>query len=198
MKLFTLLPFIFLIGCASNTITHQNSLYASNKYEIDNLFTSTTLSIEEKISNINRFVNAKIRYNDDIKIWSEKDYWATPKETLSKLTGDCEDYAILKYFTLLENGIDSTKLRFIYAQNNKSNIAHMVLGFYNTDNTDPIILDNNTKYLKKMSDIDELTFIYSFNDFGMWLIQDNKSKFISTKIINLWSDLKSRHVDSKI
>jgi amino acid transporter len=38
------------------------------------------------------------------------DYWMTPKEFFIKGFGDCEDYAIAKYFTLLELGVKKESL----------------------------------------------------------------------------------------
>lgn len=35
---------------------------------------------------------------------SNLDYWQTPSETVACKTGDCDDYAVIKYFTLLAYG----------------------------------------------------------------------------------------------
>ena len=70
-----------------------------------------TLEIQE----INNFFN-KIPYLDDIKVWGEKEYWATPLEFLAKAKGDCEDYVIAKYFSLGNLGIAYEKLYFSYVK----------------------------------------------------------------------------------
>ena len=41
----------------------------------------------------------------------KKDYWATPIEFMGTGAGDCEDYAIAKYFSLINLGIPEDKLR---------------------------------------------------------------------------------------
>ena len=62
-----------------------------------------------KLSHINSFIN-KIFPIHDISTQASIDYWATPKEFLLQGHGDCEDYAIAKYFTLLELGIKKENL----------------------------------------------------------------------------------------
>ncbi len=61
---------------------------------------SSTSSELDKLTEINRFFNRQIRFSDDIQIWKQNDYWATPVEMLVKGEGDCEDYSLAKYFTL--------------------------------------------------------------------------------------------------
>ena len=51
-----------------------------------------------QLKEVNRAFNAH-RYTLDINNWGEEDYWETPYQFLKK-NGDCEDYAISKYFTL--------------------------------------------------------------------------------------------------
>jgi predicted transglutaminase-like cysteine proteinase len=69
-----------------------------------------------KISVVNNFFNQRTRFVDDVVAWGQPDYWATPLETLFKGAGDCEDYAIAKYFTLLALGIPPARLRLIYVR----------------------------------------------------------------------------------
>src|SRR5262249_15718653 len=52
----------------------------------------------------------QVPYRDDLTNWHKLDYWATPDEFLSK-GGDCEDYAIAKYFALRAAGWSPADLR---------------------------------------------------------------------------------------
>jgi predicted transglutaminase-like cysteine proteinase len=45
-------------------------------------------------------VNGYIRYATDQEQYHVEDHWASPLETLKSRQGDCEDYAILKYYLL--------------------------------------------------------------------------------------------------
>jgi predicted transglutaminase-like cysteine proteinase len=67
-----------------------------------------------QLKRVNDFFNRRIRFGEDQAIWGQSDYWATPMETLGRGAGDCEDFAIAKYFTLLLLSIPDEKLRLIY------------------------------------------------------------------------------------
>ena len=96
---------------------------------------------KEKLEAINEFFNA-VPYASDQTVWGVSDYWETRLEFLGKDRGDCEDYVIAKYFTLLELGVSSKKLSLFYVKSLKYNVAHLVLAYYETPQTVPLILDN--------------------------------------------------------
>ena len=52
-----------------------------------------------------QFFNRRIVFRDDSEVWGQVDHWASPLELLDKGRGDCEDYAIAKYFSLLALGM---------------------------------------------------------------------------------------------
>ncbi|MCK9257091.1 MAG: transglutaminase-like cysteine peptidase, partial [Sulfurospirillaceae bacterium] len=95
----------------------------------------------EKLEKVNDFFN-KVPYGKDVDIWGISDYWATRYEFIGKDKGDCEDYVIAKYFTLLELGVDSSKLFMSYVRSSKFDAAHMVLTYYETPKSIPLVLDN--------------------------------------------------------
>jgi len=94
-----------------------------------------------KLSHINTFIN-KVLPAHDIKANSALDYWATPKEFLIGGHGDCEDYAIAKYFTLLELGIKKEKLYFAVVDVKGRRDSHMVLFYVEDKNKPPLVMDN--------------------------------------------------------
>ena len=94
-----------------------------------------------KLSHINTFIN-KLRPAHDISTASTIDYWATPKEFLLQGHGDCEDYAIAKYFTLLELGIEKEKLYFAVVDIKGERNAHMVLLYLENKDSTPLVMDN--------------------------------------------------------
>ena len=55
---------------------------------------------QQQILIVNNFFARNLRYQTDIQLWKQNDYWATPLETLGRGFGDCEDYAIAKYISL--------------------------------------------------------------------------------------------------
>ncbi|MFX5464767.1 transglutaminase-like cysteine peptidase, partial [Acinetobacter baumannii] len=83
-----------------------------------------------------------IPYKSNEDVWGQRDYWATPIEFLTKNAGDCEDYAIAKYYTLSKMGISIDKLRLAYVKAIRLQQAHMILTYYESSQQEPLILDN--------------------------------------------------------
>jgi len=125
----------------------------------------------KKLKYVNDFFN-NIRYMTDIKHWKKNDYWASPQEFSGTGAGDCEDYAIAKYFTLIKVGIPEKKLRIAYVKllhkRTKFEEAHMVLLYYHRPNMTPIVLGNVNKKLKLATKRKDLKLIYSFNAGGLY------------------------------
>jgi len=71
---------------------------------------SATLDEVGQMAAVNSFFNRLIVFADDATVWGQPDFWASPLETLDKGQGDCEDFAIAKYFTLLSS-ISSARTR---------------------------------------------------------------------------------------
>ena len=126
----------------------------------------------ERLTLVNTFFNKNIRFGTDLEVWEQEDYWATPLETLGRGAGDCEDFAIAKYFSLLALGVPETKLRFVYvrALQQQGQILrvepHMVLAYYKSPGAEPLILDNLTSIIAIASQRSDLTPVYSFNKEG--------------------------------
>ena len=98
-------------------------------------------SVLNKIKNVNDFFN-RITYKTDQAHWKKKDYWATPFEFMGTGAGDCEDYAIAKYFTLLELGIKKENLYFAVVDVKGERNSHMVLFYLEDLNSTPLVMDN--------------------------------------------------------
>ena len=125
-------------------------------------------SIQEKLVKVNDFFNA-LRWTTDMEVWGKKDYWATRMEFLGKGAGDCEDYVIAKYFTLKQLGVPTDKLYFTYVKALKYNQAHMVLSYYETPKSIPLILDNINGKIKIATQRTDLLPVYSFNGDSLYL-----------------------------
>jgi len=146
------------------------------------------------INAVNTFFN-QVHFISDQKHWGIEDYWATPLELLSTNGGDCEDFSIAKYFTLLELGIPDKRLRIMYVKAVKLNQAHMVLTYYETPNSEPLILDNLINRIKSASQRPDLMPIYSFNGSNLWMSKERgqgRKVQGGSQRINLWRDLNIR------
>ncbi len=147
-----------------------------------------------QLINVNNFFN-KVRFIDDIDHWKQKDYWATPIEMLSTNAGDCEDYTIAKYFTLKALGVPEKKLYLTYVKAIRLNQAHMVLTYFETPQSTPLVLDNINKRILKATQRDDLLPVYSFNGDGLWLAkQRGKGRSVSggTRKLKAWNNLLER------
>jgi len=94
-----------------------------------------------QLNSVNLYLNQLLPQYDAV-IQKEEDYWATPKEFLITGYGDCEDYAIIKYFTLLKLGFDKEKLFLTIVFEQYRGGYHMVLSYFDSENSSPFILDN--------------------------------------------------------
>ena len=147
-----------------------------------------------QLKNVNDFFN-EVRFIDDIDHWKQKDYWATPVEMLSTDAGDCEDYTIAKYFTLKALGVSEKKLYLTYVKAIRLNQAHMVLTYFKTPKSIPLVLDNINKKILKATKRNDLVPVYSFNGDGLWLAkQRGKGRSVSggTKRLKAWNNLLER------
>lgn len=153
-------------------------------------------SILDKLKNVNDFFNM-MKYASDKKHWHKNDYWATPFEFLGTGAGDCEDYAIAKYFSLRKLGIKDEKLRITYVIYKKPGISysrpHMVLTYYHKLGATPIILDSINKKLKLATKRKDLKPIYSFNASGLWKAKKVGSVRIGVNNLKSWKNLMERN-----
>ena len=122
---------------------------------------------------INEFFNRRIVFRDDVHVWGQVDYWASPFEMMGKGEGDCEDFALAKYFSLRAVGIAANKLRLVYVRAQLGGPggpvqAHMVLAYYALPDAEPLILDNLISELRPASRRPDLTPVFSFNAEGLW------------------------------
>lgn len=147
----------------------------------------------QKIREVNDFFN-QVRWVNDIDHWKKEDYWATPVETLGTNAGDCEDFSIAKYFTLSEIGVDNDKLRITYVKALDYNQAHMVLAYYPSPASEPLILDNINKNIVPASRRTDLLPIYSFNAESLWLAKsrNKRLKADSQKTLPQWRQVNER------
>ncbi|MGJ0351899.1 transglutaminase-like cysteine peptidase [Aliarcobacter cryaerophilus] len=118
--------------------------------------------LRTKLEKINDFFN-DIKYASDQAVYGTSDYWANPYEFLAKDKGDCEDYAIAKYLALEYLGVPTSKMFLSYVRVKSSNEAHMVLTYFETPSSEPLVLDNLRKTIQPASKRDDLIPVFNFN-----------------------------------
>lgn len=132
----------------------------------------------------------RIPYLTDQAHWGQADYWATPAESVASDGGDCEDYAIAKYYMLKELGVPLERLRITYVQALKLSEAHMVLAYYPRPDAEPLVLDNLDRRVRPASERTDLVPVYSFNDDEAVVFQGNVKGKPSQ--IRAWLSLQQR------
>lgn len=154
----------------------------------------------ERLKRINDFFNRQITFGEDSAIWNQPDYWATPMETLGRGAGDCEDFAIAKYFSLKEVGVAPEKLRLIYVRAKVGSTdavasqAHMVLAYYAQPDAEPLVLDNLINDIRPASRRPDLVPVFSFNSEGVFTGVSGKeaTPAAGTGRLSRWEDLLKR------
>jgi predicted transglutaminase-like cysteine proteinase len=164
------------------------------------LINTDFLSDREKLEKVNSFFNKNTFFVNDMDLYGVKDYWATPIEFLSRGAGDCEDYAIAKYFSLKMMGVTEEKLRIAYVKALQHNIFHMVMVYYSHPAAEPLILDNLIDTITPASERKDLLPIFTFNGAGLWLAHDRGQGKLAGKSSRLtaWNDLLQRMAETGI
>ena len=145
---------------------------------------------------MNAFFN-RVPWLSDQQHWGRRDYWATPLELLGTNGGDCEDYALAKYITLVIMGVDPSRLRVTYVRALKLSEPHMVLAYYPTPDADPLLLDNLDQQIRSASQRRDLVPVYSFNATGLWRESGNRRhlRLGAATRLDAWREMSRRMRD---
>jgi predicted transglutaminase-like cysteine proteinase len=128
-----------------------------------------------------------------------QDYWATPQETYARGAGDCEDFAIAKYFALLDAGLPAKQLRLAYAELHIGGAdgptrRHIVVAYLPQRGAtgSERILDNVIDEIRPLTRRPDLHVLISFDTESVWRALDRGVPARSAREIRRWSDLLSR------
>ncbi|HEU4777685.1 MAG TPA: transglutaminase-like cysteine peptidase [Telluria sp.] len=157
------------------------------------------LPLDVKLRKVNEFFNRRLEFVDDQTVWGKSDYWATPFEAMTKGKGDCEDFVIAKYFSLLDLDVPDQQLRLIYVRARLGGPAsavqqaHMVLAYYPSPDADPLILDNLITDIRPAARRSDLAPVFSFNRLGVFAgVAAGTRAAAGTERLSAWQDLLLR------
>ena len=114
----------------------------------------------EQLHAVNRFINGWAPRTDQANHHRE-DYWASPLTFLSR-SGDCEDYAIIKYVSLRQLGYAPDQLRLVVVRDVLRDMAHAVLAVRLNDEIH--ILDNLFNAVLPQHMVSQYVPYYSVNE----------------------------------
>lgn len=118
-----------------------------------------------QLRKVNRMINYARAYKTDFRNFGKIDHWTTPAEFLNS-AGDCEDFAITKFFSLMELGFTNNQMRIVVLDDRRRGIPHAVLSVKLNGQT--YILDNVVEHLLRHEDVAHYRPIYSVNLTTRW------------------------------
>lgn len=136
-----------------NRVTTGLNQYLGEE-ELPSAFESLANSENKNLEDINHTINDIVQYTPDARLYGSPDHWANFQELSKSLAGDCEDYALMKYWALRKLGVPAETMHVLVFYDQVVRIHHAVL-VVQKDNKE-LILDNRTDRLfelKKMTDI---------------------------------------------
>ncbi len=105
-------------------------------------------------------------YKTDNNVYGTDEYWATLGQFI-KNSGDCEDYAIAKYYTLKALGFKENEIRIVALTNPTKEKGHVVLAIYGQG--DIQILDNRSDLILSHKEFSNYSPLYSINQTTHWV-----------------------------
>lgn len=117
-------------------------------------------------------------YAEDIEQFGVNDYWQSPTEFNLNQRGDCEDFAISKFFELESLGYESQQLHYVMTPQG----AHMVVSVFDGERRQ--VLDNNSSRIYPIDEDHDLDFIWGFDRRSIW-VGGVKSNSVSTYPMNI-------------
>ena len=152
----------------------------------------------EQMRRLNRFVNRSITYRTDDVRFGKVDYWASPGQVMGS-AGDCEDYSVVKFFSLLDLGFSNDQIRIVVVMDTIRKIGHAVLA---------VELDNKTFIMDSLFDepvphqyVLQYEAVYSVNLTTRWAhitTPDIKRKFVAQYVNGDRSNSAQQSSDDRV
>ncbi len=133
---------------------------------------------KDKLHAVNRFFN-RWPYKSDSEAFGRREFWASPIMFMSR-SGDCEDYAIAKYFALRQLGFTKEELRIVVLYDRIRNVGHAVLAVY--DGNDILILDSLSNLITTHTRYRHYIPQYSMNETTRWAHVDQRRAIPQTAL----------------
>jgi predicted transglutaminase-like cysteine proteinase len=128
--------------------------------------TVTKLSPLERLDAVNRYVNQRVAFVNDIRQYGVSDKWTAASETLRRGRGDCEDFAIAKLQILRRAGIAEEDLYLVVLRDAARRADHAVLVVRAEGRM--LVLDNGTSRIFDSAAIADYRPILTFSGSRAW------------------------------
>lgn len=121
-----------------------------------------------KLQAVNFYINGLVGVYDE-QGYAKEDYWASRGEFLKNGGGDCEDYAIAKYYTLKDFGLLDEQMALCIVKEKFSGFFHAILLVYPEAQKEPLVLDNLSFKLLPLNKRTDLQIKECMNENGYFL-----------------------------
>lgn len=121
--------------------------------------------LERQVEAVNAIVNAG-RWVSDEDNYGSSDLWATPGQFLAR-GGDCEDYAVAKFFSLARLGVAPERMRILVVHDAGRDLVHAVLAL--ATDRGMLVLDNLNPEVLPFERVPHYRPLYSVNLDNLWL-----------------------------
>ena len=120
----------------------------------------------ERADIVNRYVNARVEFVDDIRQYGRNDMWSAAADTLRRGRGDCEDYAIAKLQMLRAAGVPERDLYLVIVKDLVRRADHAVLVVRAGGRM--LVLDNGTDRIVDTDSVSDYRPVFTFAAAGVW------------------------------
>lgn len=134
-----------------------------------------TKPLDIQLQAVNFYINTIVPQYDE-QTYQSEDYWASRGEFLSHGGGDCEDYAIAKFYSLKDLGMDAKQMALCIVKEKGDFYAHMVLLVLKSANTDPLVLDNMSFKVLTLNERYDISLKECMNETGV--VQLKRREFV--------------------
>ena len=119
-----------------------------------------------KVEAVNRYVNHRVQFVDDVRQYGRADLWSAASETLRRGRGDCEDYAIAKLQMLRSAGFSDRDLYLVVAKDLVRRADHALLVVRAGGRM--LVLDNGTDAILNADNPGDYRPVLTFAANGAW------------------------------
>lgn len=184
MKKTVLAVFILFVSLSSQAGLFDSPTLKGLVTESQNLASDKPFS--DYLTTLNKNVNKLISYTSDGPL-PEDDSWQSPLQTLEKKQGDCEDYAVLKYFLLKQSLSSTVDIRIGFARTKPENVSHAILLVRPDAESEYLVLDNLVDKALPLNDRKDLWLFMSVNEQHQYRADNGQ---ILNNLINIREKLK--------
>ena len=120
----------------------------------------------DRLDAVNRYVNSRVTFTDDLRQYRTADLWSAAGETLRRGRGDCEDYAIAKLQMLRHAGFADRDLYLVVVKDLVRRADHAVLVVRAEGRM--LLLDNGTDRIADAATAQDYRPVFSFAAGRVW------------------------------